>query len=182
MKTTVFVKKSPFSFHNDVIFCNERAKEIEMCKSYKTKAEKKNVWLFLEDIIEEFLNKNPKEISFRKLVCGRWECDDFFFSLSHSEGYLAVAISPKPVGVDIQVIKDVKPIYNIILSEEEKNIGHTNEELLEIFSKKEAFFKTQNEKFFIPFKMNLNEFKGKCIIDKDFVLSICSEDEVEIIK
>lgn len=182
MKTKVFIKKAPFMFENKTIFCDERKKEIEMCKSEKTKKEKENIWLFLQEIAQRYQKSSISGIKFIKQNTGKWTCDLFDFSLSHSEDYLAIAISDKAVGVDVQKIKPIDSIKTLILNESESKESIDDLELIKIFSKKEAMFKTLNEKFFVPKKILVDNFKGQCLVIDDYVLSIYTEDEVEIVE
>ena len=50
----------------------------------------------------EVFRLNLDELNLRRLSNGKLTCDKGYFSISHSGSYVAVAVSERPVGVDIQ--------------------------------------------------------------------------------
>lgn len=84
-----------------------------------------------------------------------------YFSLSHSGDYVAVAINDSPVGVDIQVIKDVD--YDLlskkIMSNQEHQVYLTTNDKIKyfykIFTSKEAYSKFVGIGLKIDFKQVL---------------------------
>ena len=90
-------------------------------------------------------------LGFTKDENGAWRADGVEFSLSHSEGMLAVAISHAPVGIDIERIRPLHDaaLANKLLTETEHTIfkrlpaPRQNEYLITCFSGKEAVFKKE---------------------------------------
>ena len=73
----------------------ERAKELSSIGNATVKREKEAVWGLLLAAIGS-LGMNPDDVTFGRTENGKWFCDKFFFSLSHSHGAVAVAISDNP--------------------------------------------------------------------------------------
>lgn len=103
------------------------------------------------------------------------------FSLSHSGNMLAVAISNKPVGVDVQTILPYnKALAKTICNEKElekvNNSRNPARALTRIWAKKESLIKCKGEGFNQDlktiFERNSN-FKYKTKSGKDFELCVC---------
>ena len=97
----VYVRSFPFEVSDVKICCIERQKEIDACKSDKAKLEKYYAWKLLEIALKDYMNKDTSEIKFQKRK-NKWTCTDCHFSLSHSKNLVAVAVSDKAVGIDIE--------------------------------------------------------------------------------
>ncbi|MBR2620785.1 MAG: lecithin retinol acyltransferase family protein [Clostridia bacterium] len=135
----------------------EREREIADVSNEKTKAEKYFVWKLLEYALERTFGKKLKKLTVIKNENGKWECPDFAFSLSHSHNAVAVALSRKALGVDIERIAAVKSgVENKILTAREKDefsalpIEEKNRYLLEKWTQKESVFKSLNQPVFHP--------------------------------
>lgn len=80
---------------------------------------------------------------------GRPVSDEGFISVSHTEGFAAAAVSPYPVGVDIERRRAVSPaLARKLLCPAEEAVfakGENPEYLLEKFVVKEAFLKMTGE-------------------------------------
>lgn len=59
-------------------------------------------WKLLEYGLRKSLDLVMEQMDFQLDERGRWSCPECFFSLSHSGGAVAVAISGAPVGVDLE--------------------------------------------------------------------------------
>ena len=172
----------------------ERAKEIENCQNERVKREKYFVWKLLEYALERSFGKKMKKLSFSKTKNGKWKTDcGMEFSLSHSEGALCVALSRKPVGVDIEPIAlpKTEKILDKIFTQSELtvyNALHTDEEKAEYFSykwtEKEAAFKSLDLPAFLPALSHLGEVKTLsqtvCVQGKLYALSIAGESADKI--
>ena len=131
--------------------CEKRNEEIEICASEKRKLERFCVWKLLEYALERTFGKKMKKLVFAKTYCGKWVCEGYEFSLSHSHGVVAVAVSRKPVGVDIELDHQMKEgIEKKILSDVEfaefegVDKDKQNDYLLTKWTQKESVFKTMN--------------------------------------
>ena len=136
-----------------------REEEINSCKSNKAKLQKYAVWKLLEYAVNSVIRLDFDKITFKKEKNGKWVCGEFYFSLSHSENLVAVALSPYPIGIDVEKVK----LFNLdiadkILTSEEKNeyVSLKNEQkqehLLKIWCKKECLLKASGENALLPSK------------------------------
>lgn len=146
--------------------CQARNLEIENTRHPVAKAQKYYVWRLLERAIEQCCGISPDRLTFQKQPGGRWEITGeeppIFFSLSHCEGAVAVALSRTPVGVDIEpcdrhltpalaekvLSPDEKQVYNA-LSEAERN-----DYLLRAWVAKESLYKRTGQGTFCPNHLN----------------------------
>ena len=84
------------------IHCKERIREIESCNNEDVKKQKFYAWVLLENVAKK-LGFLPENLQFKKLENGKWVCNEFEFSISHSKNFVVVAIDNKKIGVDIQI-------------------------------------------------------------------------------
>ena len=133
------------------VYPEERQAEIELTKNAKLKREKYYVWRLFEYALFESFGQNISELEFTKHKSGRWSTPFCEFSLSHTDGVVAVAISNEPVGVDIEVIK---PRHNDktakrVMAEDEygkyQSLSEAEREefFFSVWTSKEAIFKSR---------------------------------------
>lgn len=153
----VYVAEIPQDTPLSEVYPPARDEEIKACGSQKVQREKYYAWKLLEYAAERTFGKKLKKIEFSKTENGKWECKDFTFSLSHSKNAVAVALSRKPVGVDIELAAPVKEgVAEKILSANERAEYNalTKEEredyLLRKWTQKESIFKCGNQSRFVP--------------------------------
>jgi 4'-phosphopantetheinyl transferase len=69
---------------------------------------KKHTYNFCQQILSQYINKNPDEIVFTKTQWGKPELQDnqgIFFNLSHAQGLTVLAVADFPgIGIDIEKI------------------------------------------------------------------------------
>ena len=138
------------------LYPSVRYDEVKECKNDKVKLEKYLVWKLLEKIVESTLNIDFANVQFTKTDNGKWVCPDFYFSLSHTDGLVCVALSGSPIGVDTELVRDVNAgLAKKILTEREVDLmadlpfDEQNRYLLESWVKKESIFKkTEDRSFF----------------------------------
>jgi phosphopantetheinyl transferase len=180
----VFTAKIP-NYKDEPIYPLARQQEIAAVKSEKTRAEKYGVWKLLQYAVEKTFSRPFDDFVFTKNENGKWVCEEFYFSLSHSKNAVAVALSSLPVGVDIQKnepLRDIK-IASKILTDTEletaKNLlkNEMNAYLVGIWTKKEVAFKRGDEKIFTPKTIELNDtevlMKTK-IEDEEYFFAVSS--------
>ena len=80
----------------------DRQAEIAKCRSQQTKLEKYTSWQLLDYAIQATFGMSIDNLDIHKNHNGKWVCDGFFFSISHSHGLCAVAIDNAPIGLDMQ--------------------------------------------------------------------------------
>lgn len=101
----VYIAKTCKMRANTHICPDERENYIKSAGSEEVKNQRYSVWKLLERAARDTLGLDMKDASFRVDDRGKWTCDKFFFSLSHTRGAVAVAISDGPVGVDTESIE-----------------------------------------------------------------------------
>lgn len=132
-------------------------KEIEPTKLqriYRVRDEEKQKTLILSDhlaryAIAKHCNIKTYEIEFYYNSLGKPFAKglDVYFSVSHSGDYVVVAVSDKPVGIDIETLREVKAntVKRVCCENEIECINNAhdkNAEFLKIWTKKEAYFKS----------------------------------------
>ena len=139
------------------VYPKTREEEINSCSLQRMSAQKYYAWKLLEYAVNRVIGIDFNKIDFKKSQNGKWECNSFYFSLSHSENAVVVALSLNPIGVDIEKIKPFKvELANKILTLEEKQeyFAVDKEEkqkyLLKTWCKKECLLKQSGEKALLP--------------------------------
>lgn len=169
------------------ITSEKRKAEIEKIKNPQVKAEKFFAWLLLEHAVKSSFDYKLSFLNPRKTADGKWVADRIFFSISHSDGIIAVAVSDKPVGVDIQreVVPRAKNFAKKVLNERElseleKLSGKDkSKRLIELWSKKEALFKLDGDGLFSPKLIDTKSSVSSVLMkeaEKSAVLSVASRD------
>ena len=106
--------------------------------------------LLLNDILENTYFLDPKEIEYVYNESGKPYLKDknLYFSLSHSNGIVALTVSKEEIGLDIELIKPVKDaLAKRIMTTEEYNIYNTLDKnkkityFYEVWTSKEAYVK-----------------------------------------
>ncbi len=163
-----------------------RQKEIESVANFDKKREKYFVWKLLEYALKRSFSKDISKVKLKKNSSGKWTCADCYFSLTHSERAVCVAVSNLPVGVDVEKIQ--KPIADIskeILSKEEyaEYLTVTDSDrptfLTDAWTKKESLFKLKDVKSVTREEFRLLNgkvfHKNITVNDESYSLSVATE-------
>ena len=173
------------------VFPKERYDEILSCSSVSLRREKLAVWKLLEKAVKEHINLDFANLNFTKTPNGKWICPEFHFSLSHSGDIVAVAVSGKPVGVDVQKFRPIREgLAERILTEGELLAlaslpsDKRNEFILSAWAGKESAFKKDGGECLTPRK---REGRGASISffeygAEKYVLAVTQEDSKENIE
>lgn len=163
-----------------------RQKEIDACGSEKVQREKYYAWKLLEYALDRTFGKKMKKLNFVKEDNGRWSCEGCEFSLSHSHNAVAVAISRKRVGVDVELFAPprVQGVAEKILNDEEFALYQTAEDkdafLLEKWTQKECIFKRFDERAYLPKQTDTAQNKTVSrrifVGNEEYFLSVASDD------
>lgn len=91
----------------------------------------------------EALGLSPAEVKFGKNEHGKPITDGMEFNLSHSGDIAVCAVSDKPIGIDIEALREIRPdaAKRFASAEELEYIGSDPRRLFEIWTLKEAYFK-----------------------------------------
>ncbi len=154
----VYIARQPENIDISPIYPKARYDEICNVSNDSVKTEKYYAWKLLRLAIERSLGYDFESLNFNKADNGKWICDRCEFSISHSSGFVAVAVSKKPIGVDIEKIEALnnENLPKRVLSIEEYNYfsslpqDKANEYFIKMWTQKEAFYKYSSEKTFAP--------------------------------
>ncbi|MBQ4119236.1 MAG: 4'-phosphopantetheinyl transferase superfamily protein [Clostridia bacterium] len=113
---------------------------------------------------------------------------DFHFNISHSGNFQVIAISNRPIGIDVERLKSVNP--NVAKRFCKDEYGYITEcdsdyRFIEIWTKKEAYLKYLGE----GLHGGLNSFSAlktdipiKTFKKGDYIISVCGTEDFEIIE
>jgi len=187
--TYIYVSSFPFEVENKEIRPENRAFQIKNTKIAEHKEQKYFAWKLLEKAVCENFSESFDSFSFSRSENGKWNCPDFFFSLSHTKKFVAVIVSDIPCGIDIEAYDpkrfSEKLAKKIMNCREYKIYGELQEDkravfTLEMWTKKESIFKMLSEKTFIPKNTDTNLYFSKFSIVGEIGLSFALEKEDEI--
>ena len=165
-------------------FPKERADEILSSKSEKVRRQKTAVWKLLLFAAKEIFGLSANEIRFEKTEKGKWLCDKFWFSLSHTDGAAAVVIAEKPCGTDIEYAPKFfeKAAYKSFIASFLRQIGENDgcgaEEALKLWTEKESVYKLSGDGVFSPKKIDVKNENVVTEVIGDYVLSVATTDKV----
>ena len=129
---------------------NKRLEKIKKSSNQLFIKEQLGSNLLLNDILENNYFLDPKEIEYIYNESGKPYLKDknLYFSLSHSNGIIALTVSKEEIGLDIELIKPVKDaLAKRIMTTEEYNIYNTLDKnkkikyFYEVWTSKEAYVK-----------------------------------------
>ena len=180
----IYTAKIPDEVRISKLSPKQRAAEIENCGSEKVRREKYCVWKLLEYALNRSFGLCMKKLRFDKDENGKWRTEGCCFSLSHCDGVVAVAVSRKEVGVDVEKITDrLEAIKQKFLTEKELDEYSLQTDktlyLAEKWTQKESIFKMQGGKGFVPNKLQADEFTTRSMRlkeNEDYVLSVAAAD------
>lgn len=156
--TDVYFAKIPQNASIGTVKSKIRQKEIDFATCDEVKQEKYFIWKLLCYALKESFDIDEENANLVKQSHGGWSAGDIFVSLSHSDHMLAVAVSASPVGIDVERVRRLhsKSIAERIMTEKELLSFYASEteeremRLFEIWTAKEAIFKTKGLNAFIP--------------------------------
>ncbi len=167
-----------------------RQQEIDTCSNRQVKEQKYYVFKLLEEAVKKSLGQKLNDLNIEKNEFKKWVCKDCYFSLTHTENLVAVAISSAPVGVDVEnknkIFSD-RLAQKVFTDDELKEFKQLNasdkkEYFLTKWTQKESVFKSKNERVFLPNKVQTLGAKSTIIAyeNKEFILSYYSQDNIEL--
>lgn len=183
-RNNVQVFVSPRTFEcNMKVSSKERMEEIERTKDKQSKIDKIYAWKVLERVFREEYGENINQLHLHKLDSGKWSCDKYHISISHSGELIAVAIGKYNCGVDIQSVEEMDfslDAIELTLNEEEKSDTVNKDYLVKNWSVKEAKYKLDGISGFCPKNMKLKEIENAeseviCYKGREYRLSVVSD-------
>ena len=167
----------------------ERNNELVSVSNDGVKRSKYWVWKTLEYALFRSFGYKIEDLDIVKTKTGKWKSKQCFFSLSHSHNVVAVVVSNRETGIDVEEclsfynkISDGKTFdlfTKKILSKKEER-PQTETELLTLWTKKECLYKASSKRRFVPHKIcttlkEVSSFQMK-YDEKDYVVSITGKD------
>lgn len=168
-----------------------RQTEIDACSNADERNRKYYVFKLLQYAIADVYGAGAaNRANFYKTACGKWISDVCEFSLSHCGDVVAVAVSDKPVGLDVQAIDPDRfngQLVRRILTENEYALaGGLDENERRLFANrawtaKEAAFKRDGGKQFVAGK--IEAFTPLCstftvtVGNADYYLSVAGTEK-----
>ena len=133
------------------VFPPQRQAQLDETKNAQHRRQRYFVWKLLEYGLRQSRGLDMNRLEFSLDDRGRWSCKECFFSLSHTKGAVAVAVSHAPVGVDLECAdRKLHPsLPGKLLTDGERSAFAAmdaraqNRYLLEKWCKKESLFKWQ---------------------------------------
>lgn len=183
----VYFAELPEEEPNLPLASGERQAEVEATAHSVLKRQRYYVWRLLEYALNRSFGIKPETVSFTKNANGKWEAPCCCFSLSHGERMLAVAVSRKAVGVDIEKIVEprAKAFAQKMLSAEEyadylqQEPSVQTDFLIRKWTAKESLFKMQGGETFRPceFATEKNVHTDVITVDGErYAFSVASEN------
>ena len=185
--TIVYFGEVPRGFGVESVGYTPRDEQI----AYDTQPRKdlrQYAWITLTRAITEYAETNGCTMPLPRLLPnGKWVADNCYLSLSHTDGYVAAAVSDLPVGVDIERTnrKLAKGLYDRIVCGKEKALyaAPDNTQLLQLWTAKEAVFKqTDNNDGLTVSQIDTTAHKVQTTVTEEFVLSVATDCEEVIIR
>ena len=127
-----------------------RLEKIKKSSNILFKKEQLGSSILLNDILENYFFMDTTKVEYIYNEFGKPYIKDsnLYFSLSHSNGVIALAVSKEEIGLDIEIIKDVKDNLALkVMNEAEYNIykGLSKNDKIsyfyEVWTSKEAYVK-----------------------------------------
>ena len=187
----VYVAKMPDEIGNDLLFPSERQNEVLACANDRARRQKYYVWKLLGYALQRSCGLEMDALAFHKEKSGKWTVPNCYFSLSHSYNAVAVAVSNRPIGVDLELISDRKEgILQKTLTAAERAEYETLppntklEYLIKTWTQKESVFKKVGDGLFRPSKIVLDgQFTDtrKIALDgEEYMLSVAANDIADV--
>lgn len=165
----------------------ERREEIDACADEKVRNQKYYAFKLLELAISAVYGKRMRDCNFNKDSFGKWTCDTCEFSISHSNDIVVVALSDKPVGVDLEPIDLTRfdaRLQQRMFTENEQALARDMTEAQraeyanKLWTVKEAVFKRQGGKAFVANQVETGREQYKTAIlndeSKRYFISVAS--------
>lgn len=160
-----------------LLIAPDKKARLDKCKSDVDKKLGLYADLLVRVAIHQDLNIENSDIEFDTNSYGKPHLindQDYHFNISHTHNMIAVAVSDKPVGVDVEKIREFDlGIAKRFFTEHELNYinksqDNTYERFIEIWTKKEAYIKYIGKGLSIP--LNSFDVTGKSLSERFYTV------------
>ena len=161
----IYTAKIPSDVVMEAVYPKERQDLIESTKNPTVRRARYCVWRLFEYALKNSLGLEIKNIDVYRSESGKWLSDDFCFSLSHTDGIVAVAISDFPVGIDVEKVRDVDidAFSKRVLTENERNalslMASPCDNIIKLWTAKESIYKMLGTSPFVPYKIDVADYR-----------------------
>ena len=165
--------------HFEKVFSDVRMEKLKQITNEEVRLERIAAEVLLQYAFKEYGFDIPKEYAYDNL--GKPTASDVYFSITHTKGAVMVAVSNNPVGVDLEMRRNIdEKIASRILTKEELDFYNEHkgsEYLLDCFVRKESFFKMTGE----GIGSNLTKESIEDILNSSKQVALCFDDYLSII-
>lgn len=186
----IYLAALPSVYSEMPVYPPERQEVIDSTKNRAVRRERYFVWRLLEYGVKKSLSKSVEDIMPYISESGKWLSDSCYFSLAHTDGAVAVAISDVPVGIDIERERgiDIDAFSRRILTDSERDALLTspdkNQFLIEYWTKKESIYKMSGTPPFSPSKIECSDYAVSThrlnVANTEYFVSVCTEKSSDI--
>ena len=139
-----------------------RSEFIQRCTDTLTKQQSYSVWRLLDYALRDCYGVGVDHFDFTISDNGKWCCNGVYFSLTHCDNVVGVAVCNSPVGVDIEAVAsfirhvDNDGFVERVLTDSEQSVlkktplNHRVETLARFWTQKESIFKMRDSATFVP--------------------------------
>ena len=149
-------------YQNNCLLPSFIKQELNRISNERIKNQKRASYGVLRALVHKELNFDDDFSSVQRNENGKPHCERYCFSISHSDELVAVAVSNSNVGIDIEKVKkrrNISSLQKIIVGQNEGECGALSlEDLIRLWVKKEAKFKFDGGKTFIPNQIDTTTF------------------------
>ncbi len=186
--TEVWLAKVPERADADGVLPEARLKYINDAKDERLRRSRICDWKLLSTLIYARTGLGMDKLAFWQSPSGKWLCDRCWFSLSHSDDYVAAAICDAPVGVDVEQpgrrSKDdwLRIKRGFMNSDEHKLLRGGSEEtdIAAVWTRKESLYKRMGEGGFSPRGVSALDKDTYTFIMGDAVISVSSKNGADV--
>ena len=182
----VYVATIPKRMGEKTLHPVERMEEVLNCTNEQVKKQRYYAWKLLEYGLERTFGQKIANLTFEKTKGGKWTSSTCYFSISHSENAVAVVLSRKPIGVDIEILRPTKNgfIEKVLTKKEQTEFSSIPQEdqteyLIGKWTEKESIFKAYEEGRFQPAKIETGSYfvkSKKLVVDgEEYILSVAGD-------
>jgi len=187
----VYLAPIPAAAETEDIFPPERQQYTGNTGNEALRLARVCTWETLRYAADRSLRLRMEEMHFRLEKSGKWTCREMWFSLAHTDGWAAVAVSNGEVGVDLESVDRFLRRQGSDPGRLEKLAGKvcTRREraeetsaapggLLVLWTQKEAIFKREGGRSFRPDRIETEKAQvTTCRVEGEtpLVLSVCGE-------
>lgn len=165
----------------------ERMAEVQQVSHPLLRRQKYWAWKTLEKAAKLNFGLSLQDLQLKKQKNGKWVSPQLFFSITHAGEWVAVAISTRAVGIDMEPLDTArdpawlsvkeKAIVKIASEKEKKQFDlNKPEHLLALWTRKECAFKHSDAAHFKPAAVDAAAEDIRTLLTENgFVFSVCSQ-------